>query len=105
MKNMETEQIKSKILELCSESEYGSWEFWANGENKTETECMQIVQAIIDLVKEKKIYPVEYQTVADQTYQEVPLDVFRLENEVRRSMQPDNLDPHNFYWFLATEAG
>ena len=47
----------------------------------------------------------EYETVADQTYKEVPLDIARLENEVRRSMADDNIDPHSFYWFLATEEG
>jgi hypothetical protein len=32
-------------------------------------------------------------------------DIARLENEVRRSMADDNIDPHSFYWFLATEEG
>src|SRR5262249_533669 len=104
MTNMIEDQTRTNILELCSESEYGSWEFWLNTD-KTDQECEHIVKTLSDLVNEKKIIPVEHKTLVDQTYQEVPLDIARLKNEVKRSMTPYNVDPDNFYWFLATESG
>jgi len=98
-------KVRSKILELCSESEYGSWEFWSTKKNKTKAEGRLIIRVISELVKEKKIYPIEYESVADQTYKPVRLDMLRLKNEIKRSMKPYNVDPLKFYWFLATEEG
>ena len=102
---MNIDQTRLNILELCSETTYGSWEFWSTKDNKTEQECKHIVQTIIDLIKEKKIFPMEYKSVADLSCAEVPLDDVRLEKEVRRSMTPNNVDLESFYWFLATDAG
>lgn len=102
---MDKNKTRLRILELCSESEYGSWEFWSNKENKTSDECNEIVQAIIDLVEEHKIFPIEYSTVRDQSYQEVLLDIDRLKSEVEQSMQLNNIDRKTFYWFLATDSG
>jgi hypothetical protein len=93
------------ILELCSESECGSWEFWSSRENKTDAECEQIFQALITLVRDGKIFPVEHATVIDQSYRPVPLDEARLKDELQRSMKPYNVDQNLFYWFLATEEG
>jgi len=101
MSNATTRQT---ILELCSESEYGSWEFWSNKDNKTEAECKHIVHVIAALVKERMLYPVEYSSVTDQSYKEVVLDITRLQNEVERSRTND-IDPDKFYWFLATDEG
>jgi hypothetical protein len=57
-------------------------------------------------VDEGKIYPIEYKTVADHTYKEVPLNHTRLEKELRVSMKDINdAEPETFYWFLATEEG
>lgn len=99
------DKTRAEILELCSESEYGSWEFWLTQE-RTEIECNHIVQTIVDLVKEKKIFPMEYKSVLDQSYKETQLDINRLKNEIKRSMHPNNIDdPNNFYWFLATDEG
>ena len=105
MKNISADKIRANILELCSESEYGSWEFWSTKKNKTEIEGKLIVKVISNLVKEKKIYPIEYENIADQTYKPVRLDISRLMNEIRQSMKPYNVDPHKFYWFLATDEG
>ncbi len=104
---MEVDKTRSQILELCSESEYASWEFWLTKfEQRTENECNHIIQTIVDLVKEKKIYPMEYKSVLDRSYKETHLDIDRLRNEIKRSMDPDNIDDaNNFYWFLATEEG
>ncbi len=99
------EQIRSKILELCSESEYGSWEFWSDRNNKTEEECEQLFQALIDLVNEKLIISTEHKHIVDRSYTEAPLDTIRLKNELKRSMKPYNVDPDSFYWFFATDDG
>lgn len=105
MRKISRDKIRANILELCSESEYGSWEFWSPISNKTESEARLIVKVLADLVKEKKIYPTEHKNIADQTYGPVQLNKARLANEIRQSMKPGNIDPHRFYWFLATEKG
>ena len=97
------DQAKLNILELTSEAEHGSWEFWSD-KNKTEEEGHNIIEAIKELVAEKKISAVEYKSIKDQSYKAVELDSVRLEAEVKRSMEP-NVDPDNFYWFVATDEG
>lgn len=89
------------ILELCSEDAYNSWTFWSS-QNKTETECMEIVRAIEDLVRERKLVALEQQS--DGSFVNVILDINRLEKEVRQSMTADrSLD--KVYWFSATDEG
>ena len=101
---MDINQKRKDILELCSESEYGSWEFWSDKDNKTKEECTQIIQAITDLVDGNKIIPTVHKFVKDQTYKEVTLDKQRLKMEINRSFK-SNVDSKNFYWFYATEEG
>ena len=74
-------------------------------ETRPMLECEQIFQALVSLVKDGKIFPVEHTTVIDQSYQPVSLDEARLKAELKRSMKPYNVDPDSFYWFLATEEG
>jgi hypothetical protein len=93
------------VLELCSESECGSWEFWSDGNNKTEAERDQIFQALTSLVDEKMLAPTEYKNVSDQSCTEVQLDNTRLKNEITRSMKPYNVESDKFYWFYATDKG
>jgi len=104
---MTKDKIRANILELCSESEYGSWEFWLKkSEDRTVEDAEQITQAIVDLVKEKKIYPMEYASVKDQTYKETELDVDRLKKQIISFLDFDNfVGADNCYWFLATEEG
>jgi hypothetical protein len=45
-------------------------------------ECEQIFQALVSLVKDGKIFPVEHTTVIDQSYQPVSLDEARLKAEL-----------------------
>lgn len=98
-------EIRFNILELCSESEYGSWEFWSNEQERTESEASRIFEVTMKLVKEKKIFPTEYKFVIDQTYQEVALDENRLRKEIIQSIKIENVDTHIYYWFLATSEG
>src|SRR5271166_2939524 len=97
-----TDQTKIDILELCSESEHGSWEFWS-GSIKTEAECEQIFQVLVYLVNEKMIYATEHRYVADKSYAPVALDEARLKDELRRSMLSNDVDSDRFYWFVATD--
>ncbi len=100
------EKIRFGILEVCSESEYGSWEFWLIPvQDRTIEDAELIIESIKELVDEKKIYPVEYSSVKDQSYTPVNLDLDRLRKEIIRSMKPENINSENSYWFLATEAG
>lgn len=101
------DEIRENILELCSESEHGSWEFWLkNPEDRTMEDAEQIMQGLVDLVKDNKIYAMEYVSVKDKTYKRIELDMDRLRKEVVSSINPDNIGSTNsYYWFLATEEG
>jgi hypothetical protein len=94
------DQIKSKILELTTESEHGSWEFWSDAESKIQEEAALITQSIQELVGEGKIHAVEYESVADRTYRQADFDIERLEREVEQSMHSE-VNPHAFYWFVS----
>src|SRR3989344_903149 len=98
-------EIRANILELCSESEYGSWEFWlTDPKDRTLKDAEQITQTIIELVEEKKIYPMEYASVEDHSYKEANFDPNRLREEIILSMNPENMKHSNrSYWFLATD--
>lgn len=67
--------VWTRILELCSESQHGSWEFWSD-------------------VNQKKIYAVEYGSIADQSYKEASLDRVRLKTELERARE-SQVDPKN----------
>jgi hypothetical protein len=97
-------QAKSNIVELCTENEYGSWEFWSD-KAMTEEEGQNIIDALDELVAEKKIFPVEFKNIKNRSYQVTQLDRSRLETEVKRSMAPHRVYPFNFYWFVATHVG
>lgn len=94
---------KNNILEFCSEDAHGSWEFWSESENKTKEELIEIVDAIAELVSEKKIIALEHKSGGP--YVGVFFDLKRLQMEVEKSMTPNNTDPEEFYWFAATEEG
>src|SRR5918994_4094866 len=99
---LNVKKIKEKVLELCSESEYGSWEFWS-GKDKTDEEMELIYQAIMDLIQEKHIRALQQRP--DKSFEEVPLNAERLKDELKQSMTPYNVEPDRFYWFEATELG
>jgi len=92
---------KTDILELCSEDATNSWSFWSS-EKKTDGECMEIVRAIEELVKERKL--ISLQHLADGSFVEKQFDAVQLENEVRESMTGES-GPDTIYWFAATAEG
>ena len=102
---MDIQKIKINILELCSESEHGSWEFWSNKEVKTKEEGKNIFQAIASLIKEEEIIPVEYENVTDHSYKKAVFEIDRLRTEIDKSISIENVDSKTFYWFIATEKG
>jgi len=103
---MKTNQIYLDILELCSESEYGSWEFWLSKPKKrTIAEAEIIIQSILRLIEEGNIYPMDYNSVKDRSYTPTQLNVDKLRSEIIKSMNPENVNSETSYWFLATEKG
>jgi len=104
---MSAQDTRANILELCSESEYGSWEFWlSDPEDRSSAEAGWIVEALVELIKEKYISATEYIYVEDGSMKEVQIDRGRLANEVLASMHAkDIVDTRHAYWFFATERG
>ncbi len=97
-------KIESRILELCSEDAHGSWELCVANENDL-IEKSIINQSIANLVKEKLIVAIEYESIKDQTYKTVAFDVQRLTHEISISFEGNYVDRESFYWFSATEKG
>ena len=90
------DQAKSRVLELCSESEYGSWEFWSKAAEKSDQELQSILEAILELLQEHRIRAFE------RKFPDRPVDVdsARLRNELQQSLI-GSVDPNSFYWFEA----
>src|SRR3989344_2107063 len=96
------DQARGRILELCSEDAYGSWLFWSESDNKSEAELQSILEAIIELVKEKKIEVLEHKF--NGPYTEVSFNSGRLRDELKHSIIHE-VNPDIFYWFAATDEG
>jgi hypothetical protein len=98
--------VRKNILELCSESEYGSWEFWlTKPEERNLQQADEILNALIELTENNKIFPMEEEAVANRSYLPTNLDKLRLQQEIYSSMNPNNEKLKKYYWFLATEEG
>jgi hypothetical protein len=89
--------IREKILELCSEDYYGSWELWWAVSSLPESE-RDFIEAIEQLINEGKI--VSKIQGADEKFLTVPFSRKRLEEEIRSNLSPD---PDTFYWFGTPE--
>ncbi len=102
---MNKEDVRKEILELCSESEHGSWEFWPNESKRTIDEAKMIHEVLCDLVDNKFIVPTEYKYVEDKTYKEVKIDKDRLLNEIIQWRDWQKITSEISYWFYASEKG
>jgi hypothetical protein len=102
---MKSQQIKSKILELCSEDAHGSWElFWSvskglSSQSKQEL-VLQFVQSVEDLINDKLIIPLRYSEGG--AFTEVVFDRRKLSNDLELSDAPN---PEALTWFEATVDG
>ena len=101
-------QIRLTILELTSESEYGSWELW--GASNQDTADMhpdkkvlhdKFINTIEVLIKENKLVALSYKQ-KDHSYTPVVLERARLEFEMDHADKPVH---ETFYWFESTEMG
>ncbi len=94
------QNARDKILELCSEDDYGIWElFWdvspffeVKKENKSSTTIF--TQLIKDLLNEKLIVPKAKNKTTDQL-EVTALDEGELANQLKNINQPTE----SFYWF------
>ncbi len=91
--------ILSKILELASEDDYGSWELWWSVRRepcglKEEKLRRRFVDVIDDLVQKGQLLTKAKGT--DGNFHIAKFDRLRLLNEIYRADQPD---PDGFYWF------
>jgi hypothetical protein len=95
----ERTSIKDKIMELCAEDDYGSWELWwaVEAENRPSKEGNlqhAFAKAVGDLIRERII--ISKTRSADHKLSSTPFSIKRLHEEVRNSSQPD---PERYYWF------
>ena len=97
--------MRSRIIELCSEDAYGSWElWWSLGVKKTEKRdsfCDRFIEAVQGLVSEGKI--VALRKDEHNQFSVVPLDPDRLSYELQNSHNPKPLE--YFCFDLANAQG
>lgn len=91
--------ISGKILELCSEDDYGSWELWwaitSDHKNVADQDLqLDFINVIENLVRDRKIVA-KIRTVGPR-FLIVPFSRERLNEEIKSAIRPD---PNTFYWF------
>ena len=98
--NIERADIRHKILELCAEDDYGSWELWWAIKDKAQGTVADIRQeftAIIEeLVNERAL--IVKTRGANHNFLNAPFSRERLQTELKSASRPD---PDSFYWFGA----
>ena len=90
-------ETKSRILELCADDAYGSWEFWPKAD-KTDATLEIILSALTELVGKGELAALHY--TLKTGYQTALFDDSRLRQELERS-RTGSVDPDAFYWFAA----
>jgi hypothetical protein len=95
---MPPELVRSRIIELCSEDAYGSWElWWSLGAKKTEERdalCDHFIGSVQGLVNEGKI--IALRKDEHNRFSVVQLDRDRLSYELQNANHPK---PSEFFWF------
>jgi hypothetical protein len=100
---MPSERIQSRIIELCSEDAYGSWElWWSLGAKKAEERdslCDRFIEAVQGLANEGKV--ISLRKDEHNQFSVVQLDRDRLRYELQNSDDPK---PFEYYWFDVAHA-
>jgi hypothetical protein len=95
---MPPELVTSRIIELCSEDAYGSWELWwslgAKNAEERNALCDRFIEAVQGLVREGVI--IALRKNEHNQFSVVPLDGDRLRHELQISDDPK---PFEYYWF------
>lgn len=90
------ENIRQKILELCSEDDYGSWElFWAASNLGLGNDQFLLADTILDLLSEGKI-KAKRKNPDSGELSASGVDRGTLLKELSMSNTPN---PETFYWF------
>jgi hypothetical protein len=97
--NRQRTNIKNRILELCAEDDYGSWELWwaitPEDRDAEEADLSQdFVRVVEELVNKKAIIPKSRDS--NHKLSVVEFSRKRLKKEIKGSAQPD---PDQYYWF------
>ena len=96
---METDKIRSTILELLSEDDYGSWELWWKIRSETpefeeDVRRRRFVDVMENLINAGKLKAKSKKGAS--RFEIAKFTRLRLEREVDQADQPD---PDRFYWF------
>jgi hypothetical protein len=90
--------MQSRIIELCSEDAYGSWELWwslgAMEAEERNSSCNRFIETVQSLVREGKI--IALRKDEHNQFSVVQLDRDRLSYEIQNSDDPKPLE---YFWF------
>ena len=93
-------EIKHKVLELCAEDDYGSWElWWAISADSKVTTKEDLVSVLEELVNQHAL--VAKMRAGDNGLLVAPFSRARLSAELKNEARPD---PESFYWFGAHDT-
>ena len=98
--NIERADIRQKILELCAEDDYGSWELWwavkAKAQGSVADFRQEFVATIEELVNERAL--IVKTRGANHNFRNASFSRERLQTELKSAARPE---PDSFYWFGA----
>ena len=96
---MTKENLKSIILELCSEDYYGVWELYWNYQgwmNTKEVNDELLITVLKELAADKMVFPYDRNKYTNEFARAI-LDIDRLRAELKE-VKLDNIS-ENLYWF------
>lgn len=101
--NREHTSIKTRILELCSEDDYGSWELWwavmpEIGTVEEDELRHDFVNTVGELINTHAI--AAKKKGSDSKLSAAVFSKRRLDSEIRNASKPD---PSRYYWFGVPE--
>jgi hypothetical protein len=95
---MPSKRIQSRIIELCSEDAYGSWELWwslgAKKPKERDSLCDRFIEAVQDLLNEGRV--IALRKDEHNQFSVVQLDRDQLTYELQNADHPK---PSEFFWF------
>ena len=96
---------REKVLELCSEDDYGVWELFSSvipNEDKSNRENAEtsFLHLVEDLINEQKIFP-KRKNPTTKKLESVDFDANTLALQLKKISSPD---PESFYWFSVSQS-
>jgi hypothetical protein len=93
------EEVEARVIELCDEDDWGSWELWWNTSAKTQPKQMlALIEIFLDVISEL-ISAGKLNAKHKRTDGNITATKYDREELAREIDSADNPDPDSDFWF------